>query len=155
MVAADWPAVKSIYEEGIATKMATFETAAPDYEAWDASHLPHSRLVALDGDAIVGWAALLPVSRRHVYRGVAEINIYVGQRYRGRGIGDALLGELVGQATRAGIWTLQSVVFPENAATLRLHAKHGFREVGRRERIGQRDGKWRDTLLLERRSPEL
>jgi phosphinothricin acetyltransferase len=148
----DWPAVRSIYEEGIATKVATFETAAPDYAAWDESHLSHSRIVAHHGDEITGWAALLPTSKRHVYRGVAEINIYVAERHRGQGVGDALMRELIAQATEAGIWTLQSVIFPENEATRRLHARHGFREVGRRERIGRMDGEWRDTLLLERRS---
>lgn len=152
MTPDDWPAVKAIYEEGIATKQATFEANAPDYETWDANHLDLCRIVSTEGDEVTGWAALLPTSRRHVYRGVAEINIYVAAIHRGEGTGDALMRELVERATQAGFWTLQSVIFPENEPTRKLHARHGFREVGRRERIGQMDGRWRDTLLLERRS---
>ena len=152
MTCDDWLVVKAIYEEGIATKMATFESVAPDYATWNASHLAECRIVAIDGHTVTGWAALLPTSPRFVYRGVAEVNIYVAAQNRGHGVGDALMRELIDQATRSGIWTLQSVIFPENEATRRLHAKHGFREVGRRDRIGQMDGRWRDTLLLERRS---
>jgi phosphinothricin acetyltransferase len=152
MTPDDWPAVRAIYEEGIATKQATFETEAPDYATWDAMHLAVCRIVATMAGEVVGWAALLPASSRHVYRGVAEINVYVAEAHRGKHIGDALMARLVEQSVQDGIWTLQSVIFPENEATRRLHARHGFREVGHRERIGQMDREWRDTLLLERRS---
>jgi L-amino acid N-acyltransferase YncA len=146
MTPDDWPEVRRIYEEGIATGQATFETEAPDWATWDAAHHPAPRLVARD-DKIIGWAALSPVSRRAVYRGVAEVSVYVSER--GRGVGDALLGALIEAAT--DFWTLQASVFPENEASVKLHLKHGFRVVGRREKIAQHHGIWRDTLLLERR----
>ncbi|HEY0100168.1 MAG TPA: GNAT family N-acetyltransferase [Pyrinomonadaceae bacterium] len=160
MEAGDWEQVRSIYLEGIATGVATFETSAPTWEKWDASHLRKMRLVARagdrgdegDGGEILGWAALSPVSDRCVYGGVAEVSVYVGERGRGRGIGRALLQSLVAASERNGIWTLQAGVFPENAASIKLHLSCGFREVGRRERIGKLNGVWRDTLLLERRS---
>ena len=161
MTPEDWPGVRSAYLEGIATGQATFEETAPEeYAAWSASRLATCRLVAHPtGDAsdVLGWAALSPVSSRPVYRGVAEVGIYVAARARGQGVGRALMGALVAASVAEGIWTLQSAVFPENAATLALHAAFGFREVGRRERIGKHRGVWRDTLLLERRSrlPEL
>ena len=147
----DWAAVRAIYEEGIATGDATFETTAPDWDAWDAGHLEAARLVARIGERVVGWAALSPVSRRPVYRGVAEVSVYVARDARGRRVGGALMEALTAAAAEAGLWTLQASVFPENEATLRLHARAGFRVVGRRERIGCLDGRWRDTLLLERR----
>jgi L-amino acid N-acyltransferase YncA len=152
MTAADWPEVRRIYAEGIATGEATFETAVPDWESWDAGHLPHSRLVARDGGAAVGWAALSPVSKRAVYRGVAEVSVYIGAGQRGRGIGTKLLAALIAECEQNGIWTLQSSIFPENEASARLQRRFGFRVVGRRERIARRDGRWRDTLVLERRS---
>lgn len=152
LTAADWEQVRSIYVEGIATGHATFETGAPEWEKWDAGHLRKMRLVARDGDEILGWAALSPVSDRCVYGGVAEVSVYVGERGRGRGVGRALLEALVAASERNGIWTLQAGVFPENAASVKLHLGCGFREVGRRERIGKLHGIWRDTLLLERRS---
>jgi L-amino acid N-acyltransferase YncA len=152
MKAEDWEAVRSIYLEGIATGHATFETDAPTWEKWDAGHLRKMRLVAREGDAVLGWAALSPVSDRCVYGGVAEVSVYVGERGRGRGVGRALLEALVEASERNGIWTLQAGVFPENAASVKLHLACGFREVGRRERIGKMHGVWRDTLLLERRS---
>jgi phosphinothricin acetyltransferase len=155
MKALDWEQVRSIYLEGIATGIATFETDAPAWEKWDAGHLRRARLVARAGDGILGWAALSPVSDRCVYGGVAEVSVYVGERGRGRGVGRALLEALVEASERNGIWTLQAGVFPENAASLRLHLRCGFREVGRRERIGKLNGAWRDTLLLERRSPNV
>ncbi len=148
----DWEEVRAIYLEGIATKNATFETEAPPWEKWDSSHLGDARLVARGGGAVLGWAALSPVSSRCVYAGVAEVSIYVGARYAGRGIGRALLEALVALSERKGIWTLQAGVFPENAASVTLHKRCGFREVGRRERLGKMDGVWRDVLLLERRS---
>ena len=142
----------AIYEEGMRSGDATFETEVPEWERWDAAHLPGHRLVAeLDGE-VVGWAALGPVSERCVYRGVVEDSVYVAERARGRGVGRALLNELVQRAEQDGIWTVQAGVFPENGASLRLHETCGFRRVGVRERIGKRDGVWRDVVLLERRS---
>jgi len=152
MKAGDWEQVRAIYLEGIATGMATFETDAPAWEKWDAGHLRKMRLVARDGNEILGWAALSPVSDRCVYGGVAEVSVYVGAGGRGRGVGRALLDALVEASERNGIWTLQAGVFPENEASIKLHLRCGFREVGRRERIGKLQGVWRDTLLLERRS---
>jgi L-amino acid N-acyltransferase YncA len=152
MKPADWPSVRAIYAEGIATGRATFETDVPEWAVWDAARLPASRLVARVGAEVAGWAALSPVSTRRVYRGVADVGIYVAAAHRGRGVGRALLAALVSASECCGIWTLQAGIFPENEASLRLHRACGFREVGRRERIGRRDGVWRDTLLLERRS---
>lgn len=149
----DWPEVRRIYEEGIATGDATFEAEAPTWEAFDAGRLHAPRLVAQDpSGAVLGWAVLSPVSSRCVYGGVAEVSVYVAAEARGRGVGSRLLEALVEGAEAEGLWTLQAGIFPENGATLALHRKHGFREVGRRERIGRMDGRWRDTLLLERRS---
>ncbi len=152
MQPSDWPQVSAIYFEGILTRNATFETTLPTWEKWDAGHLPAPRLVARSAEAVLGWAALSPVSSRKVYAGVAEVSVYVGERYRGHAIGGALLGALVEQSEQARIWTLQAAIFPENEASLKLHKKFGFRLVGRREKIAQLDGVWRDTVLLERRS---
>ncbi len=152
MTVLDWPHVKAIYLEGIATGHATFETDAPSWQAWDASHLLFARLVARDGQTISGWAALSPVSRRQAYSGVAEVSVYVAASHRNAGVGGASLEALIAESERNGIWTLQAVVFQENAATIALHQRCGFREVGRRERIGKLNGEWRDTVLLERRS---
>lgn len=152
LTAEDWPAVEAIYRQGIATRQATFETETPPWEVWDACHATAPRLAArLDG-RLAGWAALSPVSVRAVYRGVAEVSVYVAQEFRGQGVGRALLGELVRQSEALGYWTLQASIFLENAASLALHAACGFRQVGRRARIGQLNGVWRDVLLLERRS---
>jgi L-amino acid N-acyltransferase YncA len=150
----DWPDVARIFEEGIRTGDASFETEVPAWEAWDAGHLAEHRLVVtLDGDGdVVGWAALSPVSERACYAGVAEHSIYVAERVRGLGFGRQLLAALVESSEAAGIWTLQSGIFPENAASLALHAALGFRVVGVRERLGRLHGAWRDVLLLERRS---
>jgi phosphinothricin acetyltransferase len=149
----DWPRVAAIYAEGIATGNATFETAPPTWERWDHSHLPDHRLVARAGDGqVVAWAALAPVSDRCVYAGVAENSIYVSEAARGRGVGRRLLSALLQGAEQAGIWTVQTGIFPENTASLALHRRCGFRVVGVRERIGQLHGRWRDVLLLERRS---
>jgi len=154
----DWPRVRAVYLEGIATGDATFETDAPEWETWDASHLRECRLVAREaggGDeagAVVGWAALSPVSSRCVYAGVAEVSVYVGARARGRGVGRALLDALVAASERAGVWTLQAGVIAENEASVRLHLACGFRVVGKRERLGRLAGAWRDVVLLERRS---
>ncbi len=153
MKADDWAGVRSIYLEGIATGVATFETGAPAWEKWDAGHLQKMRLVARDmNDVILGWAAVSPVSDRCVYGGVAEVSVYVGERGRGRGVGRVLLQALIEASERNRIWTLQAGVFPENVASIKLHLRCGFREVGLRERIGKLNGIWRDTLLLERRS---
>lgn len=151
----DWDGVRAIYLEGIATGQATFETDAPPWERWDASHLAAPRLAARKGGALLGWAALSRVSAREVYRGVAEVSVYVAARARGRGVGRALLAALVEASEACGIWTLQAGIFPENEASLRLHRACGFRQVGRRERIARLRGNWRDTLLLERRSPRV
>ncbi len=148
----DWDAVRSIYLDGIATGNATFESEAPSWEAWDATHLGAPRLVARVGGAVVGWAALSRVSERPVYAGVAELSIYVRAGMRGRGIGRTLLAALVRASEQAGIWTLEAGVFPENRASLALHARCGFRVVGVRERLGRHGGTWRDVVLLERRS---
>ena len=168
MPPALWPAVREIYREGIATKNATFETELPDWEKWDNGHLKHCRLVALepmgeDGESlsltdklrVLGWAALSPVSTRHVYRGVAEVSVYVAASARGRGVGKALLQALVEESEAHGIWTLQAGIFPENAASIALHKICGFREVGVRRRIGKLGATWRDVLLLERRSTKV
>ena len=152
MTAGDWLAVRAVYLEGIATGEATFETEAPSGETWDSGHLSFARLVARDGEDVIGWAALSPVSQRKAYLGVAEVSVYVGARSRGKGVGKALLERLIQESEQNGIWTLQAAVFPENAATLAVHKRCGFREVGRRERISKLNGSWRDTILLERRS---
>jgi len=153
MLPGHWPEVRAVYLEGVASGDATFETEAPEWERWDASHLRACRLVALaDGGRVAGWAALSPVSARKVYAGVAEVSVYVGAGFRGRGVGRALLEALVRESESEGIWTLQAGVFPENVASVGLHKACGFREVGRRERVGRLKGRWRDTDLLERRS---
>ncbi len=152
MEPADWPRVREIYLEGIATGHATFETDAPSWDAWNAAHLPFARLVARHVEDAVGWAALSPVSQRCVYGGVAEVSVYISGESRGMGIGKKLLTSLIQESERNDIWTLQAGLFPENAASLALHLACGFREVGRRERIGRLNGIWRDTILLERRS---
>ncbi len=148
----DWPAVERIYAAGIATRQATFETAPPSWQHWDEGHHTFGRLVAAVGEAVVGWAALSPVSRRPAYAGVAEVSVYVAPEHQGAGIGRALLATLIAASEAHGIWTLQASIFPENAPSVALHERVGFRLVGRRERIGQLAGVWRDTVLMERRS---
>jgi L-amino acid N-acyltransferase YncA len=150
LVRDDWPAVREIYEQGIATGDATFETEAPDWAAWDRGH--SLRLVADAGGEVLGWAALSPVSERCVYEGVAEDSVYVASSAQGRGIGRLLLEELVRRAEADGVWTVQAGIFPENDASLELHRRCGFRVVGVRERLGRHDGVWRDVVLMERRS---
>ena len=152
MIPDDWPAIRSIYEDGIRTGLATFETGCPDWETWDAAHMATCRLVAELDDRISGWAALNPVSERCVYEGVAEVSVYVGIEHRDRGVGTLLMQALIEESENAGIWTLQAGIFPENETSIRLHERLGFREVGRRERLGQLAGTWKDVLLLERRS---
>ena len=147
----DWPQVASIYAEGIATGDATFEVEVPTWERWNAAH-PSLRLVAeIDGD-VVGWAALSPYADRHCYRGVAEESVYVAESARGSGVGRKLLSALIEHAEAGGYWTLLAGIFPENAASLALHSSAGFRVLGVHERLGERDGVWRDVVLLERRS---
>jgi L-amino acid N-acyltransferase YncA len=144
--------VSRIYLEGIATGNATFQTESPDWATWDKVHLPHSRLVAVKKQEVVGWAALTPVSGRCVYRGVAEVSVYIGANHQGQGLGKLLLNNLIQEAEANGIWTLQAGIFKENKASLTLHQKCGFRVVGVREKIGQLHGTWRDVCFLERRS---
>ncbi|MDF7815498.1 MULTISPECIES: GNAT family N-acetyltransferase [Hymenobacter] len=156
LLATHWPAVRDIYEQGIATGNATFETQAPTWEAWDKAHLPHSRLVVLDeAGTVLGWAALSPVSSRCVYGGVAELSIYVAAEARGQGVGRLLLHALIQASETNGIWTLQAGTFEENTASIGLHTQAGFRVIGHRERIGQHHGVWRNTVQMERRSPSV
>ena len=147
-----WPGVVRVYEEGIATRNATFDTEAPTWDAWDSSHLPEHRLVALRDGEVVGWAAVSPVSERSCYAGVVENSVYVAETARGRGVGRRLLEELIASTEAAGIWTIEAGMFPENAGSIRLHEAVGFEIVGRRKRLSKLDGVWRDVLLLERRS---
>lgn len=154
MKVSDWEQVRAIYLEGLSTGNSTFETEAPSWEQWDEGHLQFARLVMRDGDEILGWAALSPISRRSVYRGVAEVTVYVNEVFRGQGIGRALLEALIEESEQNGIWTLQASIFPENTASVKLHVRCGFRKVGRRERIAMLNDIWRDTLLFERRSPK-
>jgi phosphinothricin acetyltransferase len=151
LVSADWPAVAAIFADGIATGQATLETTVPSWEEWDAAHLPTHRLVAEVDGMVAGWSAVLPYSRRAVYRGVGEESVYVAERARGRGVGRALLEAVIESARMGGLWTLQAGIFPENEPSLALHRALGFREVGTRERIGMLDGAWRDVVLLELR----
>ena len=155
MTPAHGPAVLAIYQAGLDTGEASFETTAPDWPTWDAKRLPQHRFVALDGPDIAGWVAVSGVSDRCVYGGVVEVSVYVAPGARGRGVGAALLAELIASTEAAGIWTLQAGIFPENTASMRLHQRCGFRVVGIRERIGRRHGRWRDVALLERRSSKV
>ena len=148
---SDWEQVREIYLEGIRSGHSTFETEAPSWECWNEAHLPFARLVMRAAERVNGWAALSLVSKRQVYRGVAELTVYVAESARGQGIGRALLEALIEESERNGIWTLQASIFPENLASIKLHRRCGFREVGRRERIAMLHGVWRDTLLFERR----
>ena len=147
----DYPAVAAVFAEGLATGRATFETVVPSWDEWDAAHLPEHRFIAeLDGE-VAGWAAVVPYSRRPVYSGVGEESVYVAEHARGRGVGRALLEAVIASARAGGLWTLQAGIFPDNVASLELHRRLGFREVGVRERIGQLEGVWRDVVLLELR----
>jgi L-amino acid N-acyltransferase YncA len=148
----DWPAVAEIYWDGMRNGLATFETEVPSWAAWNAGHLWGHRLVAELLGEVVGWAALSPASTRRCYIGVAENSVYVARDARGLGIGRVLLDELIRGAEATGIWTIQTSIFPENRASLTLHERCGFRVVGTRERVAKRDGVWRDTVFLERRS---
>ena len=152
MVVDDWANVASIYHQGIESGNATFEKDVPTWTDWEKGHISNCRIVAISDDEVIGWAALSPVSGRCVYAGVAEVSVYIAENHRGQKIGQKLLNELISESEREGIWMLQSGIFPENEASLKLHEKLGFRRVGHRERIGQMNGTWRDTVLLERRS---
>ena len=148
----NYPQVADIYLQGIATGIATFQTEATDWETWDKSHLPNGRIAAFDGNQMAGWAALSPVSSRCVYAGVAEVSIYVAENFRGKGIGKYLLLKLIAESEDAGLWTLQSGIFSDNMASIKLHEQCGFRVIGYREKIGQKDGVWKDNIIMERRS---
>ncbi len=152
MKPSHWEEVKKIYEEGIATGNATFETTAPDWEAWNNGHFKEGRIIAKGNDSVLGWAALSPVSGRCVYAGVGEVSVYVTANARGNGVGKLLLQKLIEESENAGLWTIQAGIFPENTASIKLHEACGFRIIGNRERIGRMNGIWRDTLQLERRS---
>ncbi len=156
MVPDDWEQVAKIYKEGIATGFATFETKVPDYQNWDSAHLKIGRLIAEDNATLLGWTALSPVSSRCVYGGVAEVSVYVSNEARGKGIGYELMVKLIDASENEGYWTLQSGIFPENKASVKLHEKVGFRFVGKRERVGKTSqGAWKDNLIFERRSKKV
>jgi len=152
MTETDWPEVRLIYEQGIATGQATFDTEAPDWRSWNSNHMQECRLVAREKNQVIGWAALSPVSGRCVYGGVAEVSVYVAGELRGQGVGTALLQSLVTASEESGLWTLEAGIFPENLASITMHEKCGFERVGLRKRLGRLNGVWRDVLLLERRS---
>jgi len=155
MTPADWPEVHRIYSEGISTGYATFELSAPSQTDWDNAHIPGCRFVAESSDGLLGWVALSPVSGRCVYGGVAEVSVYVSEQARGRGVGKALMEMLISSSELEGYWTLQAGIFPENTPSIRLHEKVGFRLIGRREKIGKRNGVWYDNVIYERRSKKV
>ncbi len=148
----NYPEVARIFGEGLQTGTATFETTIPSWEKWDAGHLPFGRIIAIEDNNYLGWAALSPVSSRCVYGGVAEVSVYVAETARGKGAGAFLLKNLIEISEANNIWTLQSGIFRDNVASHKLHIKCGFREVGYKEKVGQLNGVWKDNLLLERRS---
>ncbi|MDR3694669.1 N-acetyltransferase family protein [Mucilaginibacter sp.] len=150
----DWPEVRAIYQDGIATGNAHFSLQVPEWEEWDAEHVKKCRLVAIENDEVLGWAALAAISDRCVFAGVAEVSIYIAEKARGKGIGKQLLAELVKQSEQNNFWTLEARIFAENEASIHIHQQNGFRIVGRRERIGKLNGVWRDVVLLERRSTD-
>lgn len=151
----DWPEVRAIYEEGIATGVATFESDIPEWNKWDGDHLPHSRKVALVEEKIVGWIALSPVSGRCAYQGVGEVSIYISHHAKGQNVGKALIDAVINSSEENGIWTLYSVMMASNQASIRFHEKNGFRRVGYREKIARLNGEWHDTIIFERRSPNI
>lgn len=152
MLPSHWESVKQIYAEGIASGNATFQTAIPTWIEWDEAHVKNSRLIAVEDTEVLGWAALTPVSGRCVYAGVGEVSVYVSEKTRGRGVGKKLLNALINESEKNNFWTLQAGIFPENFASIKIHEVCGFRIIGSREKIGQMNGQWRDTLLLEKRS---
>lgn len=151
-VPSDWSMVSEIYRQGLATRNATFETEVPEYEVWIKKFHPHLLWVAKINQKVVGWAGLQPVSVRKVYEGVVEVTIYIDSAHTGKGIGTSLMKQMIAESEKAGIWTLYASIFPENIPSILLHVSAGFREIGFRERIGQLDGIWRNTVLFERRS---
>lgn len=152
MEASDWEAVARIYQEGIATGFATFETEVPTYDSWNQAHMNSCRLVVTENNRVLGWAALSPVSSRCVYGGIGEVSVYVAHDSRGKGVGRLLLQRLVQESESEGLWTIQSGIFPENKGSIELHKKMGFRYIGKREKVGKLHGVWKDNLLFERRS---
>ncbi|MEM1124464.1 MAG: N-acetyltransferase family protein [Bacteroidota bacterium] len=152
LLAEDWTMVKTIYELGIATGIATFETSAPSWEKWADNHLPYGRLVAKVNGQVTGWAALTAVSNRCIYQGVAEVSVYVHPQFQGQGVGQSLLKQLIFESEANGIWTLHAAIFRENIGSIKLHQKVGFRMIGYREKIGKLHGVWKDNVLMERRS---
>lgn len=152
---ADWLAVRDIYEQGILTRNATFETQVPDFDAWIKKFHSHLLWVAEEENKVLGWVGLQPVSVRKVYEGVVEVTIYIDKASAGKGIGTALMKHMITESEKSGIWTLYASIFPENTASIQLHVSNGFREIGYREKIGQLDGKWRNTVLFERRSKKI
>lgn len=152
---ANWNDVKEIYRQGLDGRNATFETEVPDFSTWYQKFNPKPLWVAVENNKVLGWAGLQPVSVRKVYEGVVEVTIYVHHSCAGKGIGSTLMHHLIDESEKAGIWTLYASIFPENTASIRLHLRHGFREIGYREKIAQLDGKWRNTVLFERRSKKV
>ena len=150
-----WPEVKAIYESGIATGNAHFSLNVPDWDEWDNTHIKNCRFVATENGEVLGWAALTAISDRCVFAGVAEVSVYVAEKARGKGVGKQLLGTLVKESEKHNFWTLESRIFAENIASIKIHEQNGFRIIGRRERIGKLNGVWRDTILLERRSDKV
>ncbi|MES1223921.1 MAG: N-acetyltransferase family protein [Bacteroidota bacterium] len=148
----DYPQVAVIYASGIATGIATFQTEPTDWNEWDKSHLKECRIAAFENEQMMGWAALTPVSNRCVYAGVAEVSVYIGENFRGKGIGKLLLLQLIDESEKIGLWTLQSGIFAENIASIKLHEQCGFRIIGTREKIGKKDAVWKDNIIMERRS---
>jgi L-amino acid N-acyltransferase YncA len=152
MTEGDWTNVAEIYRQGIETGNATFQQSIPDWNEWDKAHLKLCRFVAIKNNFVIGWAALSPVSSRYVYRGVAEVSVYVDNRNKGQKVGTKLLERLVEESEKNNFWTLQAAIFPENIESLKMHKALGFRMVGRRKKIGKMNDRWRDTILMERRS---
>ena len=152
MLDSDWPRVKEIYESRIATGIATFEQSAPAWEKWNSSHLQIGRFVAEEGERVIGWIALTPVSTRCVYGGVADVSIYIDPAARKKGVGLRLMEQAIADSEKNGLWTLQSEIISENTASIRLHEKAGFRMIGYREKVAQQKGVWKNNVLMERRS---
>lgn len=155
MTATDWPRVKDIYQKGLDLGYASFETEAPAWEKWDAAHLTDCRYVAETSEGILGWIALSKVSAREVYKGVAEVSIYIDPAQSGRGLGKKLMEKVIEESEKRGFWTLQSGIFPQNTASIHLHEKMGFRKIGYREKVAKRAGIWQDNVLMERRSKKV
>lgn len=152
MLDSDWEAVADIYRQGIETGNATFRQEVPSWEYWNDAYSKKCRIVAIENGEVVGWTAILPVSTRCVYGGVNEVSIYISLDHTGKNIGTRLLEELVKQSEENGIWTLQSGIFQENTGSIKIHEKNGFKTIGIREKIGKMNGRWRDVILMERRS---